>query len=604
MMFDEWMDRRVFLKGATKTLMAGSMLPTIPGFAGGRSQEWTPSPGAWDETTRDRFWALNEQYGQPKPLARGRLLIAGTSNAVAVRVGFETLRHGGSAVDAAIAAALAQIALGAGSVTSYAGVMNLLHFDARTNSVLALDAGYDVPRAERDPLSIPSPPTPSGRATLVPGFMKGLEVAHARFGLLPFAKLFEPAIHLAYEGFRVGPALVSWIEGKRETLTRLPATREIFTKKDGSVPRVGDQFRQVALAKTLESVAREGSDHMYRGPWARALVDGVADQGGHLALADLGAYEPIWSPPLTTTYRGHEVFGIPGGQPGSVQVLEGLNLLERVNPQQYGHYTDSPDALYWLIQTSRVSNLISNISDEGLAAAFPGRSITPHERVSKEHAEIVSQKMAQPGWMRSLQDLMVPGGGHSEGILAVDEAGNVAALGHTINTELWGSTGLFVDGVSIPDSGAYQQMRIAKAGPGGRIWLGINPVIALRDGEPSVASTGIGSGIHAATLQRLHNIFDFGMDPKTANETAIFLSPIWSADPEGLLPYTQQGVRAGDFPDAFLDSVRELGQPIMVLDPQQGFRYRGFWIGATRSNETGVYQGSACQELNGYALAE
>lgn len=604
-MFEEWLDRRGFLERTARTLVAGSaVLPIVPGFERRLSQEWTLSPRAWDETTKDRFWALNEQYGQPKPLARGRLLIAGTSNAFAIRIGLETLQQGGSAVDAAIATSLAQIAIGAGSVTSYAGVMNLLHFDARTNTVQALDAGYDVPRAERDPMSIPSPPTPSGRATLVPGFMKGLEAAHERFGVLPFARLVEPAIHLADDGFPIGPTLAGWIEGKRETLTRFPATRAIFSRRDGSVPQVGDRFRQIALARTLEMVASEGPDYMYRGPWARALVDAIQGQGGHLALSDMEAYSPTWSEPLMTTYRGHEVFGIPGGQPGSTQLLEGLNLLEKIDPQQYGHYTDSPEALYWMIQTSRVGNLISNVPAEGLSAMFPERSFAPHDRVRKEHAEAVFQKMGQPGWMRSLQDVMVPRGSHSEGILAVDGSGNIAALGHTINTVLWGSSGLFVDGVSIPDSGAYQQSRMALAGPGNRIWLGINPVIATRDGEPSVASTGIGSGIHSTTLQRLHNIFDFGMDPQSANETAIFLSPIWSADPEGLLPYTQQGVRAGDFPDHLLQAVRDRGQPIMVLDPQQGFRYRGFWIGLTRSDEGGEYQGSACQELNGYALAE
>jgi gamma-glutamyltranspeptidase / glutathione hydrolase len=245
------------------------------------------SPAHWSEADRKHFMALEHTWGQPKPLACSQKGVVVTHMCgFAVRAGVEALRQGGSAADAALTTALAQIALAAGSFISYAGTMNLVYYEAATGKVSALDAGYNVPMMETEPHSIPSQPTPGGRTALVPGFMAGLEAAHRRFGKLPFGCLFEPAIYLAEEGFEAG-LLARWIEFRKEVLGRLAETRSVFSKANGEFYQKGDRFRQPELAKTLRTdrlekliSADRGARHRPPGPRTHGGRDDPGPKGG------------------------------------------------------------------------------------------------------------------------------------------------------------------------------------------------------------------------------------------------------------------------------------------------------------------------------------
>lgn len=173
---------------------------------------------------------------------------------------------------AALVTSLAQIALNAGATVSYAGVLAMTCYDAVTGKVHSLNAAYNVPGKESNPLSIPRF-EPSGRSALVPGFMAGVQAAHDRFGRLPFGALFDPVIHFAQEGFRVSGALAGRIATNGSILSRLPEARRVFTKGDGELYSEGDWFRQPELAETLRTVATEGAGYMYRGPWADKFVE-------------------------------------------------------------------------------------------------------------------------------------------------------------------------------------------------------------------------------------------------------------------------------------------------------------------------------------------
>src|SRR5690606_38098370 len=145
---------------------------------------------------------------------------------------------------------------------------------AATGETTSLNASWNTVLGEDDPMSIPGQVQsgketvaemagsgkPSGRTALVGGFMRGLEEAHRRYGKLPFARLFDAAIELAEEGFVVSPTLASYIEARKGDLARLPETRAIFYKPDGTPYAAGDHFRQTALAETLRRVAAEGAD--------------------------------------------------------------------------------------------------------------------------------------------------------------------------------------------------------------------------------------------------------------------------------------------------------------------------------------------------------
>ena len=227
------------------------------------------------------------------PLAVGnRGAVTGTYNAPAMRAGLEALKQGGTAADAVVTTALAQVALASGSWVSYTGIFTMVYYDAGTNNIYCLNAGYNTVKGEDDPTSIPVANVaarlggdtyggkPSGRTVLVPGFMAGVEAAHRRFGKLPWDSLVGPAIYYAEKGFVISPYFASFIDSRKDVLTRLPATRRVYTKQDGSLYGAGDLFKQTELAATLRRVAEGGAQYMYTGDWAQKLVKAVRSEAG------------------------------------------------------------------------------------------------------------------------------------------------------------------------------------------------------------------------------------------------------------------------------------------------------------------------------------
>jgi gamma-glutamyltranspeptidase/glutathione hydrolase len=157
-------------------------------------------------------------------------------------------------------------------------------------------------------------------------------------------------------------------------------------------------------------------------------------------------------------------------------------------------------------------------------------------------------------------------------------------VNHTINTVLWGNTGIFVDGVSIPDSATFQGGDIARAGPGRRLPIGMNPIILLRAGKPVLGSSTTGGGLHAKHLQVLSNILDFGMDPQTAVDTPAFVG--WNA---GM-------VEEDTFDPKVLAELSQFGRNVRPISSKEGSMARGYWVGiqidpASRRMKGGVSRG-------------
>jgi gamma-glutamyltranspeptidase/glutathione hydrolase len=367
--------------------------------------------------------------------------------------------------------------------------------------------------------------------------------------------------------------LAHFLQAKKAVLSRLPQTRRVFSKKDGNFYAEGEHFRQPELARTLRKVADEGAAFMYTGAWAEQFVDAVQKEGGKITLEDMKAYRVIWEEPLRTEYRGHQVW-VPGySSAGGVAMIEALHLLERADLPKHGHYATSPLSLFWLMQISHCQVL--GFLDETTLEKYQGLDLTPRSRVKRQTAAAIWQRMQEGKWTFSAKlgkkDDTPPG--HSDGVVVMDRWGNVAAVTHSINTTLWGDTGLFVGGVSIPDSATFQQDAIKRAGPGNRLPDPMCPLIILKDGKPLLASSAIGGGLHQRTLQVLTSVLDFGMDPQAAVERPAFLLPAFSGGPA-----TAQ-VEKGQFDRKLLDAVRALGQPIKELSAQQAGTYRGYWVG-------------------------
>lgn len=574
------------------------------------SQRPDLSPRSWSAEV-SRFDSLNRTWGRRVPLATGTEgIITGTSTALAVRGGLEALKRGGTAIDAALAHSLANIVLWAGCCVSHAGFMTMVYFEAATGKVHSMNAAWNTVRAETDPRSIPRD-VPSGRTALVPGYMAGAEAAHRRFGKLPWATLFGPAIYFAEEGFTLDPALAAMIKSKVPVLERLPATKSVFTKPDGEWYQAGDRFKQPALAKTLRQVARRGADYMYRGGWAKKLIAAVQADGGKMAMADLAAYRVMWGEPARSTFRGYDVYAIGLPNLGGTNLVEALNLVELADLRSRGHPTTSADALYQLVRIARVGDVMgtSITSMAGVPVSLLRRyapEVDPNvaSRPSMAHSARVWDAMGRPSWADLDREAfgwaLSPGSDHSDAVVTVDRWGNVAALLHTINTATWGNTGIVVDGVSIADPARYQQLPVARAGPGARLPDPTNPVIVLKDGKPVLASSSIGTGLHEQTLQSIVNVLEYGMDPKMAVDTGQFVRPIFVA--AGDANVGDQGFAAGEFSGQLLDALRARGIGITVMPVAQARGASGGWVGVTLDQKTGQRWAAAPRHWNGWAL--
>jgi gamma-glutamyltranspeptidase/glutathione hydrolase len=560
------------------------------------------TPESWPEGELEKYWRLQRTYSQPQPPGEGAHgLVAVTSDVFAARAGLEALRRGGGAVDAALSTAFAQIVLTAGSTTSFAGILTMVYYDAAGKKIHSLNAGFNTAREENDPLGIPGRGEPNGRATLVPGFFAGAQAAHDRFGKLPFADLFDPALYLAEKGFVIDPALGARLHSQKNVLGRLPDTKRIFTKGAGEFYVAGDHFTQPRLAETLRKVAAYGADYVYRGEWAKKFVATIRGEGGKLTREDMESYRAIWSDPAQTEYHGHQVYslGLPGL--GGGNTIEALNLLEAADLERYGHYTTSPDALYEFIQICRAALYLSFFPQELIKHYAPELDVSPAARVRKDNARALWRSMNEPGWRKMLALTLpqVGGSSHSAGVVAADPHGDVAALVHTINTVHWGASGVFVDGVSIPDSASFQQRQIAKLKPGDRLPEQTNPVIVLKGGRAYLGSAGIGAGLHATTMNNLVNTLDFGMDPKQSIETPNFLGPFFGMGVGDAPRWDQEALAEGDFANEMIEALKTRGQAVRLLSKREALAQRGHWVAVKIDPKTGNRTGAAPIWLNG-----
>lgn len=551
---------------------------------------------------------LGDEPALPTPrhfLGEGREgLVVGLTGKRAVRAGVEILKQGGSAADAAMAAAMTQVVEAAGSYISFAGILSMVYYDAGAKEFHYLNAGYNTPLAETDPLSIPKMDplggsgTPSGRTALVPGFMAGVQAARQRFGNLSLARIVEPAIRLADDGFEIDPLLAWYIQYRRDVLGRLPETKRVFTKGDGTFYARGDRFRQPELAATLRRVAERGEQEMYTGDWAHHFVDLVRREGGKITLGDLESYKVTWEAPIETTYRDVRVFAPGSSSQGGVDTVEALNLLELADLKKFGPPSRSPESLFWLMQITK--NQLVFEAPEAMAGRYPGRDFSARARATKEHARWLWERIQRGELPYAIKPASGGSGAsahpaHSSGVVAVDRWGNVAAVTHSINTVLWGNTGIFVGGVSIPDSAAFQQDAIKKAGPGHRLPEPMNPLIVARDGRPVLASTAIGGGLHQRMIQVLAGVLEFGMSAQQALDAPAFLAADWIG------PKSVAQVPAGAFDSKVIAGVRSMGQEVKELGLKERAMFAGYWAGISIDTQPRLLHAAGAAEQPSHA---
>jgi len=272
----------------------------------------------------------------PKQLAHAKQYMVAAANPLAVEAGLRMLERGGNAVDAMVAVQLA-LNLVEPSSSGLGGGAFFLYWDAKAKAMRAIDGRETAPTGATPELFMKDGKAMAfldarvgGRSVGTPGTPRLLEVAHARYGKLPWKALFEPAIELAEKGFPVSPRFAK-LAGEDKGLADEPAARAYFFDAEGKPKAVGATMRNPAFAATLRAMAEKGADAFYTGEIAQDIVKAVNSHrnAGTLSLDDLASYRVRDVEPLCGNYRAARLCGMPPSSSGGIAVLQILGELER-----------------------------------------------------------------------------------------------------------------------------------------------------------------------------------------------------------------------------------------------------------------------------------
>jgi gamma-glutamyltranspeptidase/glutathione hydrolase len=567
------------------------------------------SPLNWAAGARETAEQIEAQRWAPsetRTISGQNGLISATASPIAVEAGLKALRYGGSAADVAGTIALTQVATQLGAVISYAGIMTMLYYDAKAGEIHALDAGYNSYRGESEPKTIPLSdlgplndlwPSPvwerpqgsvdHGRKTLVPGFMAGIQAMHDRFGKLPFSALFEPAIWYAKNGVIISPMLAGYFHLRESVLSRTQEGRDFLRQAGNGRPKPGDRFVQSELAETLTAIANDGAQVMYTGKWGEAFVAALQRAGGKATLDDLRAYRPMWDKPCSGEVFGHIVH-LSGPPNRSVHpIMTGLYMTEALGLDKRGAYWSDPTTFRDL---SRVCEFVSTaplfspwaidlLQDKGIDVSIEARGT---KAFAQGAASLLDELFApiEPDRPR-----------HSAAIVVVDKDGDIVVMTHTINTVVWGDTGLIVGGIPLPDSAGFQQWRLAQLKPGERVPNEIACTLTFAGKTPVLATAPVGSALIPETLKTIVSAIGQSQD----------LGPVVAAPPlllslpgdgvPGPLRERTVSVPTDAYDAQFLAEVRALGVRIDESSAALALNLRGTLASVSIDPDTGRASG-------------
>ncbi|HEX4142929.1 MAG TPA: gamma-glutamyltransferase [Pirellulales bacterium] len=276
-------------------------------------------------------------------------LVVSVSQA-ASETGRDILAQGGTAVDAAVATALV-LAVTYPEAGNIGGGGFMLVYPADGRPVECIDYRETAPRGATAEMFVGETNRLGHKVVGVPGTIRGLALAHARFGKLPWKDLVAPAARLAGEGFAIDAAVAKSVESVLAEEGDFAELRRVYGKPDHTPWQTGDRFVQPELAQTLRTLADEGPEAFYRGPIAEQIVAEMQAGGGLLTAEDLAGYMAKSRPAVHGTFRGYDVYGPPLPSSGGIVLVEMLNMLETFDLARLGRW--SPAAHHLTIEVMR-----------------------------------------------------------------------------------------------------------------------------------------------------------------------------------------------------------------------------------------------------------
>ena len=442
--------------------------------------------------------------------------MAATSHPLATQIALDILKSGGNAVDAAIAA---NAALGLMEPTGcgIGGDLFAIVWDTKTERLHGLNASGRSPKLltidyfkERGLKSIP----PLGPIPVtVPGCVDGWFELYNRFGSLDFNTILQPAIDYANNGFPVTEIIANYFEEDCKDLGHFPGFKETYMP-DGKPPAKGEIFRNPRLANTYKKIANGGRDAFYRGSIAKTMVDFLAKQGGFLSLDDFSSHRSEWIRPVTTNYRGYDVWELPPNGQG-IAALQILNVLENYDIANLG--SGSAEYIHTFVEAKKLAyeDRAKYYSDMDF------NDIPVKELISKSYAQHRKQliKPTHAGKSYPAGKLM-----HGETIYltVADKYGNMISLIQS-NYRGMGSGMIPTNlGFVLQDRGELFSLKEGHLNvyqPGKRPFHTIIPAFVTKDGEPFMSFGVMGGAMQPqGHVQIIVNIIDFGMNLQEAGD--------------------------------------------------------------------------------------
>ena len=440
---------------------------------------------------------------------------------IASAVGADIMRRGGNAVDAAVATAFAMAVVYPEAGNIGGGGFMLIHLANGTNA--AIDFREVAPvAASRDMYIGPDGKTTDKSlvgplASGVPGSVAGLTAALARYGTMSRARVMQPAIRLAEQGFVVDSAFSQRTKDYHELLGKF-AGGATFAPNGQPLP-VGTVVKQPALARTLRAIARSGPKAFYEGPIADAWVKELAQAGGIITLEDLRRYTPEWRTPIRSTYRGRTLLTMPPSSSGGITMTETLNILEgfdSVPPfgsTRWAHLVGSAFQRAFVDRNAKLG--------DPAFVKVPLAQLTDKRYAATLRATIGATRATPTSSLTAMKE-----GTQTTHISVADARGNAVAVTTTLN-ELYGSgvymtsAGFFLNDEmddftsqpGVPNMFGLVQGEANAIQPGKRMLSAMSPTIVLdaRGRVLLVVGSRGGPRIITSTTQVVLNVIDHRM---------------------------------------------------------------------------------------------
>ena len=510
----------------------------------------------------------------------------------AAEAGREALRAGGNAVDAAVATAFA-LAVTLPEAGNIGGGGFLVAYLPDRKEVVSVDFRELAPRSSKVTMYLGADGRPKPRyrtgawASGVPGTVRGLAAAHARWGKRPWNELIRPAIRLAREGFVITADLAQGLnsqlgpiakEGKPTSRSRndfgrmgdYPESVAALGKADGSPWHAGDRLVQPDLAATLQRIAEQGPDEFYTGRTADLIATYMEEHGGYITRDDLKGYEAKVRPPVHTTFRGFDVYGAGPASSGGVTLGLMLNILEHFDLKADGR--ESPRTLHRVAEAMRRAYFVraTRLGDPDFVEVPVG------ELTSRAFADGLARTIgdrATPSAELADFPILPAEGDHTTHFSTIDERGGAVAMTYTLE-DSYGAK-CVVEGAGFllnnemgdfnlrpghTDVRGWIGTPANQVAPGKRMLSSQTPTLVLKDGRVRIVTGSPGGRtIPNTTLWVVLNLVEFGLDPASA-VAAARTHHQWFPDAMSL--------EGHDWPKATLEALSSMGHRLQTIDRQ------------------------------------